>query len=241
MIKRETFKLTIIIPCYNEQRTIDTILDRINQSLKTYKIFNYEILIVDDSSNDGTKEILKNFSNNERVKIYFHDINLGKGAAIQTALSYVTGDITIVQDADLEYDPFDYDKLLLPFFETNADVVYGSRFLGGGKFVRIHFFWHYLANKILTFICNLFINLNLTDMETGYKVFKTSALKSIKLEEKTFSFEPEVTIKLSKKKYKFFEVPISYNGRSYEEGKKIGLKDAFFALKTIILYSLKRW
>ena len=239
MIKRETFKLTIIIPCYNEQRTIDTILDRINQSLKTYKIFNYEILIVDDSSNDGTKEILKNFSNNERVKIYFHDINLGKGAAIQTALSYVTGDITIVQDADLEYDPFDYDKLLLPFFEANADVVYGSRFLGGGKFVRIHFFWHYLANKILTFICNLFINLNLTDMETGYKVFKTSALKSIKLEEKTFSFEPEVTIKLSKKNYKFFEVPITYNGRSYEEGKKIGLKDAFIALKTIVLYSLK--
>ena len=239
MIKRETFKLTIIIPCYNEKRTINTILDRINQSLKTHKILNYEILIVDDSSNDGTKEILKNLSNNERVKIYFHDINLGKGAAIQTALSYVTGDITIVQDADLEYDPFDYDKLLLPFFETNADVVYGSRFLGGGKFVRIHFFWHYLANKILTFICNLFINLNLTDMETGYKVFKTSALKSIKLEEKTFSFEPEVTIKLSKKKYKFFEVPITYNGRSYEEGKKIGLKDAFIALKTIILYSLK--
>jgi len=239
MIKRETFKLTIIIPCYNEKRTINTILDRINQSLKTHKILDYEILIVDDSSNDGTKEILKNLSNNERVKIYFHDINLGKGAAIQTALSYVTGDITIVQDADLEYDPFDYDKLLLPFFETNADVVYGSRFLGGGKFVRIHFFWHYLANKILTFICNLFINLNLTDMETGYKVFKTSALKSIKLEEKTFSFEPEVTIKLSKKKYKFFEVPITYNGRSYEEGKKIGLKDAFIALKTIILYSIK--
>ena len=241
MIQRETFKLSIIIPCYNEKKTIDIILDRIDQSLKTYKIFNYEILIVDDSSNDGTKEILKNLSNNEKVKIYFHDINLGKGAAIQTALSYATGDITIVQDADLEYDPFDYDKLLLPFFETNADVVYGSRFLGGGKFVRIHFFWHYLANKILTFICNLFINLNLTDMETGYKVFKTSALKSIKLEEKTFSFEPEVTIKLSKKKYKFFEVPISYNGRSYEEGKKIGLKDAFIALKTIILYSLKRW
>ena len=240
MIKRETFKLSIIIPCYNEKRTIDTILDRISQSLETYKIFNYEILIVDDSSNDGTKEILKNLSNNEMVKIYFHDTNLGKGAAIQTALSYATGDITIIQDADLEYDPFDYDKLLLPFFETNADVVYGSRFLGGGKFVRIHFFWHYLANKILTFICNLFINLNLTDMETGYKVFKTSALKSIKLEEKTFSFEPEVTIKLSKKKYKFFEVPISYNGRSYEEGKKIGLKDAFIALKTIILYSLKR-
>ena len=127
--------------------------------------------------------------------------------------------------------------MLVPFFETNADIVYGSRFLGGGKYVRIHFFWHYLANKILTFLCNLFINLNLTDMETGYKVFKTSALKSINLKEKSFSFEPEVTIKLAKKNYKFFEVPITYNGRSYEEGKKIGLKDAFIALKTIILYS----
>jgi hypothetical protein len=126
----------------------------------------------------------------------------------------------------------------LPFFETNADIVYGSRFIGGGKYVRIHFFWHYLANKILTFICNIFINLNLTDMETGYKVFKSSALKSITLIEKSFSFEPEVTIKLAKKKFKFFEVPISYNGRSYEEGKKIGLKDAFIALKAIILYSI---
>ena len=133
----------------------------------------------------------------------------------------------------------DYEKLLRPFFEANADIVYGSRFLGGGKYVRIHFFWHFLANKILTFICNLFVNLNLSDMETGYKVFKTSALKSIKLKEQTFSFEPEVTIKLTKKKFKFFEVPITYNGRSYEEGKKIGLKDAFIALKTIIYYSLK--
>ena len=222
MIQRETFKLSIIIPCYNEKKTIDIILDRIDQSLKTYKIFNYEILIVDDSSNDGTKEILKNLSNNEKVKIYFHDINLGKGAAIQTALSYATGDITIVQDADLEYDPFDYDKLLLPFFETNADVVYGSRFLGGGKFVRIHFFWHYLANKILTFICNLFINLNLTDMETGYKVFKTSALKSIKLEEKTFSFEPEVTIKLSKKKnINFLRFPYLIMEGHTKRGKRL--------------------
>ena len=129
--------------------------------------------------------------------------------------------------------------MLLPFFETNADVVYGSRFLGGGKYVRIHFFWHYLANKILTLICNVFTNLNLTDMETGYKVFKTSNFKKIKIEEKTFSFEPEITIKLAKNKCKFFEVPITYNGRSYEEGKKIGLKDAFIALKTIILYSFK--
>jgi len=239
MINRDSFKLSIIIPCYNEKKSIEEILRRVNQSLKNYKISKYEILIVDDFSNDGTINILKNLENREKIQIYFHDTNLGKGAAIHTALKYITGDITLIQDADLEYDPLDYDKLLVPFFEVNADVVYGSRFLGGGKYVRIHFFWHYLANKILTFICNLFVNLNLSDMETGYKAFKTSALKSIELIEKSFSFEPEVTIKLSKKKYKFFEVPITYNGRSYEEGKKIGLKDAFIALKTIILYSFK--
>ena len=239
MIDRKNFKLSVIIPCYNEKKTIDIILKKVIQSLKNYKFLNYEILIIDDHSKDGTVEILKNLSQEEKIKVYLHESNLGKGAAIQTALQYITGDLIIIQDADLEYDPFDYNKLLVPFFETNADVVYGSRFLGGGKYVRVHFFWHYLANKILTFICNLFINLNLTDMETGYKAFKTDALKNISLKEKTFSFEPEVTIKLSKKKYKFFEVPITYNGRSYEEGKKIGLKDAFIALKTIILYSLK--
>ena len=239
MIDKKTFKLTIIIPCYNEKNTIEEILKKINESLKSYELLKFEVLIVDDFSNDGTKDVLKNFTNNEKIQIFYHDNNLGKGAAIHTALKHATGDITIIQDADLEYDPFDYYKLLVPFFETNADIVYGSRFLGGGKYVRIHFFWHYLANRILTFICNLFINLNLTDMETGYKVFRTSALKSIDLKEKSFSFEPEVTIKLAKKKYKFFEVPITYNGRSYEEGKKIGIKDAFIALKTIILYSFK--
>ena len=239
MIDKDTFKLSVIIPCYNEKQTIGAILKKVIQSLQNYKFLNYEILIIDDHSKDGTDKILKDLSQEEKINVYFHERNLGKGAAIQTALQYVTGDLIIIQDADLEYDPYDYNKLLLPFFETNADVVYGSRFLGGGKYVRIHFFWHYMANKILTFICNLFINLNLTDMETGYKVFRTEALKNISLKEKSFSFEPEVTIKLSKKNYKFFEVPISYNGRSYEEGKKIGLKDAFIALKTIILYSLK--
>ena len=239
MIDKKTFKLSIIIPCYNEKDTIGEIIKRIDQSLNSYELLKYEILIVDDFSNDGTKEILKDYTNNEKIQIYYHDNNLGKGAAIHTALKYTSGDITLIQDADLEYDPFDYYKLLVPFFEANADIVYGSRFLGGGKYVRIHFFWHYLANKILTFLCNLFINLNLTDMETGYKVFKTSALKSINLKEKSFSFEPEVTIKLAKKNYKFFEVPITYNGRSYEEGKKIGLKDAFIALKTIIFCSFK--
>ena len=238
MINKDNFKLSIIIPCYNEKDTIEIILKRIVQNLKNYKFLNYEILIVDDCSKDGTIQTLKKLGNDNKMIIHFHDENLGKGAAIQTALKNLTGDIVIIQDADLEYDPSDYHKLLTPFFEANADVVYGSRFLGGGKYSRVHFFWHYLANKILTFICNLFTNLNLTDMETGYKVFKSSALKSISLKEKTFSFEPEVTIKLSKKKFKFFEVPITYNGRSYDEGKKIGLKDAFIALKTIILYSL---
>ena len=238
MINKENFKLSIVIPCYNEKDTIEIILKKIIQNLNDYKFLNYEILIVDDCSKDGTIQILKKLVNDKKIVVHFHDKNLGKGAAIQTALRNLTGDIIIIQDADLEYDPSDYDKLLTPFFEANADVVYGSRFLGGGKYSRVHFFWHYLANKILTFICNLFTNLNLTDMETGYKVFKSSALKSISLKEKTFSFEPEVTIKLSKKKFKFFEVPITYNGRSYDEGKKIGLKDAFIALKTIILYSL---
>ena len=240
MISKDNFKLSIIIPCYNEKKTIETILEKIINSLNSYKIFDYEIIIIDDFSNDGTTEILKNLKNKDKINIHFHETNLGKGAAIQTAMQYITGDITIIQDADLEYDPFDYDKLLLPFFETDADVVYGSRFLGGGKYVRTHFFWHYLANKILTFICNIVTNLNLTDMETGYKAFKSSVLKEITLVEKTFSFEPEVTIKLAKKKKKFYEVPITYKGRSYEEGKKIGLKDAFIAVKTIVLYSFRK-
>ena len=239
MINKNSFKLSIIIPCYNENQTIDKIISKISKSIFTYNYLNYELIIVDDNSTDGTKDKLKKYELDKNINVFFHNENLGKGAAIQSAIKHVSGELVLIQDADLEYDPFDYDKLLLPFFETDADVVYGSRFLGGGKYTRIHFFWHYLANKILTFICNLFINLNLTDMETGYKVFKSSAIKSISLVEKSFSFEPEVTIKLAKKKFKFYEVPITYNGRAYEEGKKIGLKDAFIALKTIIVYSFK--
>jgi glycosyltransferase involved in cell wall biosynthesis len=238
MISKNSFKLSIIVPCYNETNTIEKIVSKILKYLKDFEFTDYEIIIVDDFSNDGTREKLKKLDLNDNIKVLFHEKNHGKGGAIQTAINHITGDITIIQDADLEYDPSDYRKLLVPFFETDADVVYGSRFLGGGKYVRIHFFWHFLANKILTFICNLFINLNLTDVETGYKVFKSHILKEITLVEKSFSFEPEVTIKLAKKKFKFFEVPITYNGRSYEEGKKIGLKDAFIALKAIIKYSL---
>ena len=228
MFDKENFKLSILIPCYNEVSSIDLI---INKVLKNLELFNF--------SNDGTKKKLEMFSKNGKFRIILHDHNQGKGAAIRTGIKNINGDILIIQDADLEYDPSDYNKLLTPFFETDADIVYGSRFLGGGKYVRIHFFWHYLANKILTFICNIFINLNLTDMETGYKVFKSSVIKNINIEEDSFSFEPEVTIKLARKKYKFYEVPITYNGRSYEEGKKIGLKDAFIALKTIIICSIK--
>ena len=234
---QKNFFISVIVPVYNAEKYIGRCL----RSLKNQSISSnlFEIIVVDDCSTDGTKEILKEINHISNFRLILHEENNGKGFAVKTALDSVTGDVVLVQDADLEYDPLDYNKLLLPFFETNADVVYGSRFLGGGKYVRIHFFWHYLANKILTLICNIFTNLNLTDMETGYKVFKTSNLKKIKIEEKTFSFEPEITIKLAKNKCKFFEVPITYNGRSYEEGKKIGLKDAFIALKTIILYSFK--
>ena len=239
MFDKENFKLSILIPCYNEVSSIDLIINKVLKNLELFNFSNYEIVIVDDFSNDGTKKKLEMFSKNGKFRIILHDHNQGKGAAIRTGLKNINGDILIIQDADLEYDPSDYNKLLTPFFETDADIVYGSRFLGGGKYVRIHFFWHYLANKILTFICNIFINLNLTDMETGYKVFKSSVIKNINIEEDSFSFEPEVTIKLARKKYKFYEVPITYNGRSYEEGKKIGLKDAFIALKTIIICSIK--
>tara|TARA_B110000444_G_C18637139_1_gene499653 strand:+ start:43 stop:765 length:723 start_codon:yes stop_codon:yes gene_type:complete len=239
MFDKENFKLSILIPCYNEVSSIDLIINKVLKNLELFNFSNYEIVIVDDFSNDGTKKKLEMFSKNGKFRIILHDHNQGKGAAIRTGIKNINGDILIIQDADLEYDPSDYNKLLTPFFETDADIVYGSRFLGGGKYVRIHFFWHYLANKILTFICNIFINLNLTDMETGYKVFKSSVIKNINIEEDSFSFEPEVTIKLARKKYKFYEVPITYNGRSYEEGKKIGLKDAFIALKTIIICSIK--
>ena len=240
MLKKNKTKISVVIPCYNEIHTIKEIIKKVTYHLQQYSFNDYEILVVDDCSNDGTSEVLEQISLEKNIKIFFHKKNLGKGAAVQTGIQNTTGDILIIQDADLEYDPSDYDNLLRPFFEADADVVYGSRFIGGGKYVRIHFFWHYLANKIITFVCNMFTNLNLTDVETGYKVFKTSCLKIIKLKEKSFSFEPEITIKLSKKKFKFFEVPITYNGRSYNEGKKIGLKDAFIAFKAIFIYSIKK-
>lgn len=226
-------KLSILIPCYNEKKTIMTVINNICNNYTDDK----EIIIIDDFSTDGTSNLLDN-SNNENIKIIHHTKNLGKGAAIQTGLTIATGDIILIQDADLEYDSKDYKNLISPILSKNADVVYGSRFLGG-KEVRIHFFWHYLANKLLTFFCNIFTNLNMSDMETGYKVFRANVVKSINLKEKGFGFEPEITVKLAKKKLTFYEVPISYYGRDYSEGKKITIKDAFKALYCIIRYSIR--
>ena len=227
-------KLSVIIPCYNEEKTIFLIVEKI----KKIKNLTTEIIIVDDCSTDTTSDVLKNISQvYPDIKIIRHEHNSGKGSAIQSGIKLVTGNIVLIQDADLEYDPSDYHNLLQPFIETDADVVYGTRFKGG-KYVRLHFFWHYLANKILTTITNIVTNLNMSDMETGYKVFKSDIIKSLKLNENSFGIEPEITVKLAKKKYIFYEVPISYHGRSYEQGKKITLKDAFIAIYCIFRY---RW
>ncbi len=226
---------TIVIPCFNEKKTIIEILDKVKNNLNE----DDEIIIVDDFSSDGTREILKNLED-KSIKVLYHDKNYGKGKALSTAFKEKLKEIVIIQDADLEYDPNDYSQLLEPFMKTNAEVVYGSRFLGSNKYTRLHFFWHSVANKILTLFCNLITNLNMTDMETGYKAFKKDVIKSINIEETSFGVEPEITIKLAKKKYIFYEVPISYAGRSYSEGKKIGIKDAFRAIYCILLYGLKR-
>ena len=225
-------KLSIIIPCYNEEKTLKKIVSRVMK----FNSHDKEIIIVDDCSSDNSPEIIKDLLNNyDSIQSHRHIKNLGKGAAIKSGIEMSKGDIILIQDADLEYNPKEYDKLLRPFLEADADVVYGSRFLGG-DYTRLHFFWHRIANFLLTVLCNIFTNLNMTDMETGYKLFKSSVIKSIDLKEKSFGVEPEITIKLSRKKCIFYEVPISYTGRSYEEGKKITLKDAFIAIYCIIKY-----
>ena len=226
--------LSVVIPCYNEEKTISIIVERI----KAQKNLLIEIIIIDDHSNNNTlNELSKIAQIYPDIKIVRHEKNMGKGSALKSGIKLATGNIILIQDADLEYDPNDYHNLLQPFIETDADVVYGTRFKGG-KYIRLHFFWHYLANKILTTITNIVTNLNMSDMETGYKVFKSHVIKNIKLNENSFGIEHEITIKLAKKKYIFYEVPIRYNGRSYEEGKKITLKDAFIAIYCIFRY---RW
>ncbi len=224
-------KLSVVIPVYNERDTIREIYD----CVKAVNI-DKEIIIVDDFSTDGTKDILKEFTN-DRSKVFYHEKNMGKGAALRTGLKNCSGDIVIIQDADLEYNPNEYHKLIKPILDGKADVVYGSRF-AGGEYHRVLFFWHMVGNKLLTFFSNMLSNLNLTDMETCYKVFRREIIEKIKIEENGFGFEPEITAKVAKMGARIYEVGISYVGRDYGEGKKTGWKDGVSAIRCIIKYNL---
>jgi glycosyltransferase involved in cell wall biosynthesis len=236
-------KLSIIIPAYNEAKTIHLILDRV----RTVELLNgiqKEVIIVNDCSKDDTDEAIKNYQATYpafTITYLKHEINQGKGAAIHTGIKKATGEFLIIQDADLEYDPEEYNLLLRPVLNANADVVYGSRFIGG-KPHRLLFFWHSIGNKMLTMLCNMFSNLNTTDMETCYKLFRTELIQGIELREKRFGFEPEVTLKIgrAKKDIRIYEVGISYYGRTYAEGKKIGWHDGFRAIYCILKYGLFR-
>ena len=235
-------KLSVIIPAYNEGRTIHFILDKIKKVQLTNGI-EKEIIIVNDCSSDNTEEAVKEYINSNldlNIQYLKHEVNKGKGAALHTGIQNASGEFIIIQDADLEYNPEEYNLLLQPILDGFADVVYGSRFMGGNPH-RILFFWHTIGNKFLTLVSNLFTNLNLSDMETCYKIFNTQLIQSIKLNEKRFGFEPEVTAKIARiPKIRIYEVGISYYGRTYEEGKKIGWKDGFRALYCIVKYGFLR-
>ena len=227
-------KLSIVIPCFNEESTITEILKKVHAQSK----FDKEIIVIDDFSNDRTREILKNEIKDQIDKLIFNDKNYGKGYSIKQGINAATGDYILVQDADLEYDPSDYEKLLKPLEKGVADVVYGSRFIGSEE-KRVLYFWHMIGNNILTLLSNMFTNLNLSDMEVCYKVFKSDIIKNINLEENRFGFEPEVTAKIAKiKDIRIYEVGVKYFGRTYSDGKKITWKDGFSALRCIVYYNL---
>ncbi len=226
-------KLSVVIPVYNESKTIREIVRRV-QEVPIEK----EILIVDDGSTDATREVLRELDGRDGVRVFLQPANQGKGAAVSVGFRYAQGDVVVVQDADLEYDPNEFGKLLAPIEAGHADVVYGSRFLGGGA-RRVLYFWHTVGNRFLTLVSNMFTNLNLTDMETCYKMFRREVVQSMKIESRRFGIEPEITAKVARRGYRVYEVPISYYGRTYEEGKKIGWKDAVSALGTIVRHSLR--
>ena len=226
-------KLSIIIPVYNEVNTIKKILNKVYAQDQ----YDKEVIIIDDFSTDGTREMLKNEIKESVNKIIFNEKNYGKGYSVRQGINMASGEVILIQDADLEYDPSDYKILLNPIINYDADVVYGSRFVGSEE-KRVLYFWHTVGNKLLTFLSNMFTNLNLTDMEVCYKVFKSKVIKDIKLYENRFGFEPEITAKIAKKNLKIFEVGVKYYGRKYADGKKITWRDGFSALKCIIKYSL---
>jgi glycosyltransferase involved in cell wall biosynthesis len=222
-------KLSIVIPIYNERETLETLIAKVNAV-----DYDKEILLIDDFSSDGTREVLKKYENKENFQVLYHDHNQGKGAALRTGFANVNGDIIIIQDADLEYNPADYGTLIEPILDGRADVVYGSRFLGGPH--RVLFFWHSIGNMVLTTFSNMLTNINLTDMETGYKVFTKKVNDTLMFKCDRFGFEPEFTAKVAKNNFRIYEVPISYNGREYSEGKKITWKDGVAAIWYIIKF-----
>jgi glycosyltransferase involved in cell wall biosynthesis len=226
-------KLSIVIPVYNERHTVELLLKRVEAVP-----YDKEIILVDDASTDGTREILERLARDHRdqVRLFLHAQNRGKGAAIRTAIEHVTGDVAIIQDADLEYDPKDYPALLEPILEGHADVVFGNRFHGGSH--RVLYFWHYVGNRFLTNLCNMMTNLNLSDMEVGYKVFRTDVLQRLHLKSDRFGIEPELTVKVAKLGCRIYEVPIAYHGRTYAEGKKITWRDGIAALYCILRFRL---